>query len=296
MACSASNFGQSPCFFVVELLLCAMSYSFRPCELFTLVSLNDRARKVVNDPYNSHLRSPLPNGEFGIYIGHVRSISPNVLATMGRDADIMVQENTIGRVQCSFEMENPSKGVIMLHDMSRYRSTQVFGEHAVPFEASRNPRRVVVTREVNTILGMGGHLKNLIQFSLLWHVRDRTGITDKTSIFEPDPRGRENPRLARTLDEAPTVVPSRYMTRINTPGSHSLRVRYIKGSQLGSGQFGTVYKALDVDSGTMMAVKIIQRPQCGWKDDSWNRMKREVETLAKISHVNDPSYVSVFPR
>ncbi|KAL8652677.1 MAG: hypothetical protein Q9210_002540 [Variospora velana] len=137
---------------------------------------------------------------------------------------------------------------------------------------------------------MGGLHSDLIQFRLSWHTLDITGAANKISIWEPDHRGRENPRLARTVDIAPTVAPSRRLTRINTPGERSLLVRYIKGRQLGSGQFGTVYRAVDVDSATTMAVKIIQRPQCGWETDSWNRMKREVETLARISHVLDPSY------
>lgn len=264
-----------------------------PCELFTLIPLNDCARRVVNDPYNSHLLTPVPNGELGIYIGHVRSNTHGVLATMGRDGDILVQGNTIGRRHCSFDIS--SGGVIMLHDHSRYHSTQVSGECAMPFEMARTPRRVIVTREVNTILGMGGLRSDLIQFRLLWHVQDSTGITEKDGVWEPDHEGRENPRLARTVDEAPTILPSRRMTRVHTPGEHSLPVRYIKGRQLGSGQFGTVYKAVDVDSATTMAVKTIQRPQCGWKIDSWNQMKREVETLARISHVIDSSPVFFLP-
>lgn len=269
--------------------------SSHPCELFTLVPLNDRARRVINDPHNSHLLSPLPNGESGIYIGHVQAKTRGVLATIGRDGDIVVQGNTIGRRHCSFEIENNSSDAsVMLHDHSRYNSTQVHGEYAMPFELGRTPRRVIVTREVNTILGMGGSRGDLIQFRLLWHVRDSAGNTDTITIWEPDHRGRENPRLARTVDEAPTVAPSRRVTRINTPGDHSLPIRYIKGRQLGSGQFGTVYKAVDVDSATTMAVKTIQRPQCGWETDSWNRMKREVETLARISHVTNPSYPRFF--
>jgi serine/threonine protein kinase len=38
-------------------------------------------------------------------------------------------------------------------------------------------------------------------------------------------------------------------------------MRYVPvGPKLGSGQFGTVYKAIDVDSGKFMAVKILERP------------------------------------
>jgi serine/threonine protein kinase len=38
-------------------------------------------------------------------------------------------------------------------------------------------------------------------------------------------------------------------------------MRYVEvGDPLGSGQFGTVHKAIDVDSGKFMAVKKIERP------------------------------------
>jgi serine/threonine protein kinase len=38
-------------------------------------------------------------------------------------------------------------------------------------------------------------------------------------------------------------------------------MRYVTvGGKLGSGQFGTVYKAIDVDSGKLMAVKVLERP------------------------------------
>jgi serine/threonine protein kinase len=39
-------------------------------------------------------------------------------------------------------------------------------------------------------------------------------------------------------------------------------MRYVKvvEGKLGSGQFGTVYKAIDVDSGKFMAVKILKQP------------------------------------
>ena len=43
-------------------------------------------------------------------------------------------------------------------------------------------------------------------------------------------------------------------------GQPMLKIRYITvGHQLGAGQFATVYKAIDVDSRKLMAVKIIER-------------------------------------
>jgi serine/threonine protein kinase len=67
-------------------------------------------------------------------------------------------------------------------------------------------------------------------------------------------------------------------------------MRYMKvGGKLGSGQFGTVHKAIDVDSGKFMAVKILERPIRASKQEDWREeslyyaLKREVETLSEIS-------------
>jgi hypothetical protein len=67
--------------------------------------------------------------------------------------------------------------------------------------------------------------------------------------------------------------------------------------KLGSWQFGTVYKAIDVDSGKFMAVKILERPTRASKQEDWRQLlyyalKREVETLSEISHVSKSSSTS----
>lgn len=101
----------------------------------------------------------------------------------------------------------------------------------------------------------------------------------------------ENPRFARTIDETATVLPSQRETRIHTPGVRQLKMRYAKISELGSGQFGDVYKAVDVDLGKLMAVKILRRPT-GTSESTWRmllcgNLKREVEILSKTSHVSE---------
>ena len=68
-------------------------------------------------------------------------------------------------------------------------------------------------------------------------------------------------------------------------------------SKLGSGQFGEVYKAIDIDSGKFMAVKILERSTRVLKQEDWRQLlyyalKREVETLSEISHVSKSSSTS----
>jgi serine/threonine protein kinase len=73
-------------------------------------------------------------------------------------------------------------------------------------------------------------------------------------------------------------------------------MRYVPvGPPLGSGQFGTVYKAIDVDSGKFMAVKIVERPEKLSQQEAWRKLlKREVEILCNISHVSKTSSTSSY--
>ena len=266
-----------------------------PLALFSLVPVlgNERATRVVAHPDNIHHVSTLPNGREALDVGfHLRGKSSTTLATLGRgiEADIYVEGSSIAKVQCSFEIDLDT-GVVMFYDRSHGCTTQVSGENATPFEHGR-VRKVLVQKKLNTIIGMGGEGRNLFQFKLEWH-QDPTQTAAAIKDYEAMPCGRvENPRLARTVDEAPTDLPSRRETRPHTPGSLQLKMRYVTvGKEIGSGHFGRVHKAIDVDSGKVMAVKIMRRPvkiseQREWKTTLYYALKREVETLSKIDHVS----------
>lgn len=270
-------------------------FSLRPCEG------NERAERLVSHPNNDHNVSTLSNGALALDVGfHLRGKSSKTLATLGRgvDADIYVEGSGISRIQCSFEIDLDT-GVVMLYDRSFANSTQVFGENATPFERERDQRKVLVQKGLNTIIGMGGERRDLVQFKLEWH-QDPTQTAETIKDYDTLPCGRvENPRLARTMDEAPTDLPSRRETRPHTPGQRQLKMRYVTvvGGKLGSGQFGTVHKAIDLDSGKFMAVKILEQParkskQEVWKQSLYYALKREVETLSEISHVSKSSSAS----
>lgn len=273
----------------------------RPCPhplaLFSLFPYegNERAERLVPHPNNHHNVSTLSDGTLALDVGfHLRGTSSKTLATLGRgvDADIYVEGSGISRFQCSFEIDLDT-GVVMLYDRSFANSTQVFGENSTPFERERDQRKVLVQKGLNTIIGMGGERRDLVQFKLEWH-QDPTQTAKTIEDHDTLPCGRvENPRLARTVDEAPTELPSRRETRPHTPGQRQSKMRYVDvvGGKLGSGQFGTVYKVIGVDSGKFMAVKILERPSRKSKQEEWRislyyAFKREVETLSNISHVS----------
>lgn len=260
-----------------------------PLTRFSLIPCNDRTLTVLDHPNNRHLVSLIPgaknpmNGDGqtnGLNIGfHIGSKSRYTLATLGRSgADIALEGANISRIQCSFEIHQDTDE-IMLYDRSTTLSTQTYGEHAVPFEPGRCPRRVVVSSELNEQFGFGGAAHDLFQFKIHWH-EAAPDMGERINYRE------DNPQFARTVDETPTILPSQRTTRIHTPGNGELKIRYKDGKVLGCGTFGVVCKAVNVDTGEIWALKRIKWPEYGLHPSAYTSMKREVETLYRISHVS----------
>ncbi|KAI1153672.1 kinase-like domain-containing protein [Nemania diffusa] len=263
-----------------------------PLVLFSLKPINQRAFDVLANPINGHLVSIWGNGTRVLDIGHIHSISGNTttLATLGRNADIIVGGSSISRVQCSFEID-PDTNIVMLYDRSHSLSTQVFGDDAMPFQYGR-PRKVVVHQTVNTVIGMGGEKRDLVLFELHWYYDPASAmekVKDRQSAALED-----NPRLARTIDEADTSLPSRRETRPHTSGPRQSQIRYTEiGEALGSGAFGTVHQVVDVDTGRLMALKVLKFPP-GESERAalLNLVKREVEVLSRLNHPHIVDYIS----
>ncbi|KAG5289215.1 CAMK family protein kinase [Histoplasma ohiense] len=271
-----------------------------PLALFSLIPRNERAEAVVADPLNAHLVSLFKNKPV-LDIGlNVRSKSCNTLATLGRgDVDVYVAGSSISKIQCSFERD-PKTNVVMLFDRSHSQTTRVFGgddDESMPFEYGRL-RKVVVQAKVNTMLGMGGEGRNLVLFELKWHLSAAEMIGKNWKNISPDIE--DNPRVARTIDDAETILPSRRETRPHTSGRVELKMRYATIDRIGSGNFGEVYKVVDVDSGRLMAVKILKPPVSGATEEQavasrksvYYALKREVETLARITHPYIVDYIT----
>lgn len=256
--------------------------------LFTLLPLNDAATAVVESEPNKHLVSESNDGSQVLEIGNFASASKDsaVLATLGRDGDIVIPGKSISKIQCSFEI-NVETNIVMFYDKSHSQTTQVMGKKVFPFEYGR-PRRVAVLRGVNTAIGMGGIKKDMIQFAIVWpeitpDLSDTAIQTRAAAVL------KQNPRFARTLDPAPeTALPTGMATRIHTPGvPRPAVIRFHKiGKKLGSGSFGDVYKAVDVDDGRIMAVKIVKQAAGFRNSQQWLYLKREIQAHTMIDHVS----------
>lgn len=253
--------------------------------LFSLKPLTEQAMDAVNHQANRHLLSSLDNGQLVLGIGHTQSNFGGgaTLVNLGRDGDVVLQGSTISRIQCSFEINSETQ-IVMFVDRSSNQSTQVFGENSYPF-ADGLERKVFVQQGINPIIGMGGINRSDIQFEIIWH-----HYNDHAQSYikrRGDICLELNPRFADTELEVHSIVRGR-MNSLETPPwmNNSPKIRYHMGEVLGKGGFGEVSKAVDVDTGRVMAVKSIE---CDWKaKDSriLTLLRREIESLSQISHVS----------
>ncbi|KAF2968349.1 hypothetical protein GQX73_g5203 [Xylaria multiplex] len=262
-----------------------------PLAVFSLKPTNQRAYDVLAHPNNEHLVSRLKSGELVLDVGHVSSLSGNssTLATMGRDADITIPGASISKIHCSFEID-PTTNIVMFWDRSHNQSCQVFGEIATPFGYTR-ARKVVVNDEINTEIGIGGEKRNLISFQLQWHCKP-SGTMEKVKDRQLGTL-EQHQRLARTIDESATMASTQIQTRIHTIGDQS-RIRYHPLNEpLGRGEFGSVEKVIDIDTGRLMALKSLTRPVGSAERAKFLALvKSEVENLSRLNHPHIVDYIT----
>ena len=259
--------------------------------LFSLIPVNAKADAVVQDVDNAHLVSSswkhnVPSFDIGFHIGSQHSI--NTLVTLGRDdCDICLRPKAIARTQCSFEIDDLDTGIIMFYDRSHKQNTRVSGSSAQLFEKGRSPRKVLVWPGINDEISMGGINGETFEFEIEWLVKE--GEIQKTARDhrEAGKRMVTNPRVARTRDPTETVAGSAIMSPDEAFISpHQLGMRYFRQKMLGSGSFGTVWRAIDVDSGRVMAVKRCNYVQGSQPQEYVQRVRREVELMRRAKHVS----------
>ena len=258
--------------------------------LFSLIPLNDSATDAVNDVVNKEYVSlSRKHQELSFDIGfHIdNKSSKNTLVTFGRnDCNIVLQDETISRLHCSFEMDDLDTGIVMFHDRSHARNTRVSGEFSQPFEDGRSPRRVLVYRDCNDLISMGGKYGNLYQFRIEW-------ILDEDKVKAAAERHKVekkeviiNPRTARTHDPTETILPSQMITPDQAFQKHrSTGMRYFKMALIGVGSFGKVWRVIDVDSGKLMAMKHIEWVPRQRDQEHVRKVRREVELMRRAKHV-----------
>lgn len=272
------------------------SAEVHPLALFRLKPLNENAENAVNHPRNAHLVTRDKSNNLGIDIGFHTGTPCFTIATLGREGDVFLEGQSISRMQCSFEIESTTN-VPMIYDRSMTQSTTMVGRNSASFERERTVRRVLIAPRFNKEICIGRGEDTHIRFEIEWY----RGLEETIEMAKNRRKLMGdyvvNPSLARTVPVSECASPSRQNQK-------KPLIRYHRTVPLGSGQFGNVYKAFNVDSGKLMAVKEIKQPLYLLKQTPGGQqtqrvfinLSREIETLSELKskHVSEPSMLSHF--
>lgn len=251
---------------------------------FLLVPFDAPAEAVLQDPRNRNLLRTNDDGIVGLAVPYPKDKS-KVMAVLGRgsEVDIFINSEYISRAHATFVLDMES-GAVMLHATNprTFILVQNDGIERYDFGPSL-PRKILVSTKVNRKIGFGSSESNVIKFELVWE-KNRMDRQTRKSFYNLVPAQPTHDR--RTLDTGDaTAFASPYETRIYTPQC-SREIRYSKYDEIGEGSVGRVFKAIDVDTGCSMAIKIQERPDFETCRESWVCMKREVESLSELKHVS----------
>ncbi|KAI9661288.1 MAG: hypothetical protein M1821_009615 [Bathelium mastoideum] len=248
-----------------------MSLPTRTIFYLTVYGRNEGATAVINHPENRRLRSISSDNRPALEVGFTKDRKTS-LATLGRgDTDIFIDRTDVSRLQ-------------------------VFGQKAqdgAPF-LDDHPRRVLVQIDFNTVICMGSERQGRIEFELVWPQQPAQTMDAIKKHNMTAATQAINPRQAQTVDDADTILPLQRQTRIHTSGASNPSIRYVTlGDPMGEGTFGKVYKAINVDTGKFLAVKRFKTAQGNANMGAYiyKTIKREVETIARCSHMTENSSV-----
>ena len=142
---------------------------------------------------------------------------------------------------------------------------------------------------------MGGINGEMIEFQIEWILNEDQlkKVARKHRDVEKD--SITNPRKARMRDPTETALTSAIMTpdqAFQRPSQSGLR--YFKRELHGAGSFGEVWRAIDVDSGRVMAMKRIDCVPVTKEQDHVRKLRREVELMRRSKHVRLRSPKTLF--
>ncbi|VUC31459.1 unnamed protein product [Clonostachys rosea] len=254
--------------------------------LFCLEPTNDEAKELVRD---HRMRNPFDNlvcngfGVESIGIGHTPSKADGyilaVLGRSGRRSDVQIPRKIsrkyISRVHCTFEIDHKT-GVIYICDGNgesrssggRSPTLRLGGSNSHGFLNGR----AVLLPDLNTELFIGAEGFGELRFKLIWD-EDRAKVLEYGSrlskIIEPPSR---------------SVFSFASASRSTSYDSSAMKTNlaWAEIKELATGSSTRLVKAVDVHSGRMMAVKILQDPfRNNYKVPS---LTKEVKILQKAKH------------
>ncbi|KAK3175475.1 hypothetical protein K4F52_010236 [Lecanicillium sp. MT-2017a] len=274
-----------------------MARQIPDATLFLLKPKGNKAKEVFNTDRNQHL---LLDG--ALRVGQVSSKTQapdgtRCIASIGRDGDVVIPAEflSISRVHCWFLFDPERQTVAFQFDPC---SSRVYGRSGTQlrknmYRVDETYIRVVRVGEGDDDIGsieLGKKGEKTIQLIVQWnYCVEETALRLREWSESALPK---RPSLAETqlsyagADEEATYTFRNVPTGSDAPNCGKIRVQ--RRGLLGSGAFGDVFEGVNLDTGELLAVKALRRPE---KKQDWAILRREIRIHATLRHPNIVQYI-----
>ncbi|OBT73711.1 hypothetical protein VF21_06161 [Pseudogymnoascus sp. 05NY08] len=263
--------------------------------LFTLWPNLPAAARIVKA--NRHYHEIYKGRECLSFKASHKSVFPGRLLSIGRQHginDVILPENGQAQLQCSFYLV-PS-GELMLEDATTGHHTYIdwhdqYGKQE-KYALQGDPRSRIIPQAGESVQ-IGIVFGQEISFQFKWRISIGSETVKKNLALIAQATIASNQGMTLTVPRDRNLDPTAYEARtVNTPNvpmeytNKPLRQIHPYG-KIGSGGFGNVFKAVDLRTGCIWAVKECINPKKEVLGENWKlAFKQEVEALAQLSHRN----------
>lgn len=260
----------------------AMNQSVRPVHpdtLFHLEPIGADAISAALHHENAAFISMSSDGAPALEIGYHVSSRPRggrVIATLGREADLVLLGANIARVHFSFEVHPVSHAILFRLHAEKLQSVRV---EPRGLRTDGDIRQLVVVPGAECRIFVGNSTRRML-FKVRWRSHGNSISSAVVNGFQAAQSRAANPRWLRTRDTDDDDVQTWYNTRLQSRRNGYVRDALLR-RKLGAGAFGSVHESIDLDSGHLIAVKLV-KPE---GDRAEANLHREIKTLQTLSHV-----------
>lgn len=253
--------------------------------IFHLRPIGPNTKQLLHYGSNSSLVSEDAEGELGFEVGY-HIARPDtalqggcIIADMGRNAAILLPNDSISRVHAQFCVHPESRALMFKVTIPKKGTVLIRG---YTFRKFHNAEQIVLFHgmpyEISFQLPNGP-----FQFKVVWlHGNAKTLSIIKDGFSNAEHKA-VLPALRRTPSLGDFDIANWYQSRIDDTDTTGPYIRDAHPiSFIGAGSYGVVSKAIDMDSGHFIALKKIR---CITPREQLV-IRREVETLKTLKHVS----------
>ena len=263
--------------------------------LFHLVPTNQDSHDALFHPDNKRFVSPSSQeGDLGLEVGYHVPSAPggHIITRLGRNSDLILRETSpkkrVSAIHVSFEL-NPTTHLILLSVRSKYIASVSFQLYQGNQEQQER-----ITGDGVILYGQDYDITIAsYTFTLVWRILSNNNRKNasflKTLAVQGYEKSLQQWQDARSRDRPSgfdnSEVRSWHFTRLRTAKEPTFNDIEELREAIGSGGFGTVYKAFDQITGHVFAIKVVDLAKHQDFDAARALLHREIKTMEVLHHV-----------